>query len=1068
MFTISDLLPQPWVLNRFVLCFLLFMGGGPAWAETSPLPQSFDLRDVDGRSFIGPVKDQSPMGTCYSFAAAAAAESTYNRAMNFHDENAVRFSESFIIWSLSQHYKGFGPYSGANYDYDELQALVDHGLPHEKDFPYVIEEPNDLHWDAERTQFSSWHRLPTNDIETTKRVLQTFGAIDAAVLVEDSFMDYIEGLFSDSYTSPLASVEFETDTNHAISLVGWNDNADGQGHGAWILRNSWGPEWGLDGYMLIDYTSAAVATSATYLVYGDWPGENFVLSNTADITATLEYSGAQPVARGIYEWGGTTAAINNSAQILAEANVESSWPYVHGIFLWAGAESSVTNTADIMAMASTANGQATAYGICMQGRDVVNSGSISAVADSSSGDRSTAYGVRQFGFDLDAAFDNTGSILAEAPTENGWAYGYFGNRIGRINNSGQIQANATDQAIGLLAEKTIQATNTGKIKANANAGSASGAWVQASAMSNDGEIAAVGSEGSLGILVAAGSFTNTGTISAFSESGEAIGAELWSSTLRNTGEIFANTTTGSATGIIAEDASSVINNGRIIGDSIISTNSWASGDGIFSGNVINTSGVVAPGNSIGTMTINGDYLQKADGSLNVDFARGQHDVLDVSGTATLDGALHLVLLDYEAGGAYSFLQAGGIDGTFATVDVPAVLNAALSNSPSGLDLNLTRNTYASLAANSGQGSVGGALDQFRADATGDMGEILTLVDNMNLDDVRSALSDMAPGIQAAMRRALVDLPHREVEAILERLEGHVFRDPEIRHDSVFTTDKEELGYAVWGSVSATVGNHDSSDVAPSLTTQTTDLFLGVEKSHGHWTTGVTAALLEHSLDSDDDVSAAEITAVRGYLHTIWRQRIRETGPYMAASLGAGRSRISTVRNVTFLGAEADAQHWGHDVSLGVGVGHVYTPGAWHIQPHLRLTGLLLHENAVEEHGATPMNLDIASSDSTSLHSALGLRLGRTVVLTGASLFPEAHVQWRHAVSDDTEHVQASFDGFGPDFEIDSDATRDELLLGVGVNLNAKNLHGGLLYEYRVLDGGDGNNHQLGLQLSYQF
>lgn len=37
------------------------------------------------------------------------------------------------------------------------------------------------------------------------------------------------------------------------------------------------------------------------------------------------------------------------------------------------------------------------------------------------------------------------------------------------------------------------------------------------------------------------------------------------------------------------------------------------------------------------------------------------------------------------------------------------------------------------------------------------------------------------------------------------------------------------------------------------------------------------------------------------------------------------------------------------------------------------------------------------------------------------------VQWRHAVSDDTEHVQASFDGFGPDFEIDSDATRDELL-----------------------------------------
>lgn len=41
---------------------------------------------------------------------------------------------------------------------------------------------------------------------------------------------------------------------------------------------------------------------------------------------------------------------------------------------------------------------------------------------------------------------------------------------------------------------------------------------------------------------------------------------------------------------------------------------------------------------------------------------------------------------------------------------------------------------------------------------------------------------------------------------------------------------------------------------------------------------------------------------------------------------------------------------------------LHDAGAWHIQPHLRLTGLLLHENAVEEHGATPMNLDIASSD----------------------------------------------------------------------------------------------------------
>ena len=55
-------------------------------------------------------------------------------------------------------------------------------------------------------------------------------------------------------------VDKPIDPNHAVSIVGWDDNFPKEkfaithpGDGAWIVKNSWGPGWGDNGFLYVSY-----------------------------------------------------------------------------------------------------------------------------------------------------------------------------------------------------------------------------------------------------------------------------------------------------------------------------------------------------------------------------------------------------------------------------------------------------------------------------------------------------------------------------------------------------------------------------------------------------------------------------------------------------------------------------------------------------------------------------------------------------------------------------------------------------------------------------------------------
>ncbi|MBQ6462047.1 MAG: InlB B-repeat-containing protein [Pseudobutyrivibrio sp.] len=315
--------------------------------------------------YLPEIRSQGSEGACWAFAAIGAVETDLIK--NSGESSSIDLSELQLAYFTAHKYTDpKGCHNSDEYEYLGSNYLSNGGtatmanqalankvgpvqevyVPYSKGSNYVPAEEYALGHDYAQVQ--NIYEINIEDRAQVKKAILEHGSVSTSFYASD------DGAYSSTYNSYYTATE---DQNHAVMLVGWDDNfsrdnfMDGNkplGNGAWLVRNSWNlDDYGKNGYFWLSYYDKslldggeAIAYTVTKDMYdnvysyasSEYTGAIRSTNKGGSLTAKVEYDGKIAVGEQIEAVGVQVLNTNATIQVTVSDGTNSTTGTYHNAF----------------------------------------------------------------------------------------------------------------------------------------------------------------------------------------------------------------------------------------------------------------------------------------------------------------------------------------------------------------------------------------------------------------------------------------------------------------------------------------------------------------------------------------------------------------------------------------------------------------------------------------------------------------------------------------------------------------------------------------------------------------